>query len=820
MSDLADQLQQSLGNAYRVERELGGGGMSRVFVAEEVRFKRRVVVKVLSSTLAETVSAERFEREVMLAAQLQQANIVPVITAGDVNGVPYYTMPFVEGESLRTRLSRGDIGTGESVAILRDVARALAYAHERGIVHRDIKPENVLLSGGAAVVTDFGIAKAISAARTQAPGGTLTVVGTSLGTPAYMAPEQAVGDAVDHRADIYAWGVVAYELLGGKHPFAGKTTSQQMIAAHIAEQPKAVGGTRKGIPAGVAALVMSSLDKSPDKRPQSAQAILKTLEDQALAKSDRESALDGWAAHRHARKFAAGAAGIIILIAAAYGVTNLQSFAGKDGADSTSAAPAAATPGIRTIAVLPFVNTGGNAQDEYFSDGMTDELAHALSRLPGIRVAARTSTYAFKGKSASVQEIGRTLNVAGVVEGTVRRAGDRLRVTAQLTSASDGLVVWSNTYETSATDVFQVQDEFTKSIVSAIAPTLAGGQATAIAQASRGTADLEAYDLYLKGRYFFAQRGARSLGTAAENFRRAIAKDPDFARAHAGLAMVLAVLPSYVTMNADSLGRLAIQSGTRALELDSTLADAHLALGNVFASRMNFADSERHLQRAIALEPQNATTYLWNGIQLQSRGLNEQALVELRRATELDPLSVVIGGNLAIGLYGARRFPEAISQANKMLELDSLNWVASYQVLGFAHAFNGSPDSSLRAFQTFYRVRPDGPGALGNLLFGHAVAGQWALAERLRTQIDRMSVSTAARYNRLHAMIAFDDRAGAIGSLEEIFRRNESDAVINSICDPVLDRLRDEPRFIRLKEKIGVQACPAATPWPIKLPPP
>ena len=820
MSDLAGQLQQSLGTAYRVERELGGGGMSRVFVAEELRFRRKVVIKVLSSTLAETVSAERFEREVMLAAQLQQANIVPVITAGDVDGVPYYTMPFVEGESLRTRLSRGAMPVSEAVAILRDVARALAYAHERGIVHRDIKPENVLLSGGAAVVTDFGIAKAISASRTQAPGGTLTVMGTSLGTPAYMAPEQAVGDPVDHRADIYASGVVAYEMLGGEHPFAGKTTSQQLIAAHIAEQPKPLGAIRKGIPAGLAALVMSSLDKSPDKRPQSAQTLLKAMEDQATVRADRESALAGWMAHWSARKAVGVAAGVVVLIAAAYGAANLNSLRGNDGADSTSAELAAATPGIRTIAVLPFVNTGGNAQDEYFSDGMTDELAHALSRLPDIRVAARTSTYAFKGKSASVQEIGRALNVAGVVEGTVRRAGDRLRVTAQLTSASDGLVVWSNTYETRATDVFQVQDEVTQSIVSAIAPTLAGGRATAMAQASRGTDDLEAYDLYLKGRYFFAQRGARSLGTAAENFRRAIAKDPDFARAHAGLAMVHAVLPGYVTVNADSVLRLAIQSGTRALELDSTLADAHLALGNAFTSRMNFTDSERHLRRAIALEPENATGYFWYAIHLQSRGQIEEALAQLRRATELDPLSVVIGGNLALGLYLARRFPEAIAQANRMLELDSLNWGASYWILGFSHAFNNSPDSSLRALQASYRMQPDLPASLSNVLFGHAVAGQWSEAKRLKAQIEGASSGAATRFNMLFARLAFDDRAGAISSLEDIYRRNESISIINSLCDPIFDRLRNEPRFIRLKQQFGVQACPAATPWPIKLPPP
>ena len=819
MSRLQEQLQTALGSAYRVERELGGGGMSRVFVAEELRFRRKVVIKVLSATLAESVSAERFEREVMLAAQLQQANIVPVITAGDVDGVPYYTMPFIEGESLRTRLSRGGLSITESVAILRDVARALAYAHERGIVHRDIKPENVLLSGGAAVVTDFGIAKAISASRTQAPGGTLTVVGTSLGTPAYMAPEQAVGDQVDHRADIYAWGVVAYEMLAGAHAFAGKTTSQQMMAAHIAEAPKPIAQVRKGLPVALASLVMSALNKGLEKRPQSAHAVLQTLEKTGSGEG-RESAFAGWAAHWNAQRIAAGAAGLVVIVAALYGGTRLLSMRDVPSADS-SATPSVIVPaGIRTIAVLPFVNTGGNAQDEYFSDGMTDELAHALSRLPGIRVAARTSTYAFKGKSASVQEIGRTLNVAGVVEGTVRRAGDRLRVTAQLTSASDGLVVWSDTYETRAIDVFQVQDELTKSIVSAVAPALGSNRAGGVAEASRGTDDPDAYDFYLRGRYFFAQRGARALNAAEGYFRRAVAKDAGFGRAHAGLAMVYAVLPGYVPSNSDSVVALATEAATRALELDSTLADAHFALGLSFKNQMRFTESEPHFQKALALEPRNAVGHMWYGIDLYSRGRMDAGLEELRLATELDPLSVVVGGNLAIGLYIARQFPAAIAQSRKVLELDSTNWLASYQILGLSHAFSGSPDSAVRFLETRLRVDPDAPSAPGDLLFAYAAAGRWSDAERLKARIERSPESLESIHNIVFVRLAFGDRNGAIAAIENMHRRGEIHHVLNGLCAPLTDLVRNEPRFLRLMQRVGIQQCPGPTPWPIKTPAP
>ncbi|MBI3568716.1 MAG: protein kinase, partial [Gemmatimonadetes bacterium] len=273
-----DQLQATLSGTHTLERELGGGGMSRVFVAEELRLKRKVVVKVLSPELAQGISVERFEREIQTVAALQQANIVGVLSAGDMNGLPFYTMPFVEGESLRARLARGPLAVTEVIGILRDVSKALAYAHQRGVVHRDIKPDNVLISGGTAVVTDFGIAKAISAARTASGGATLTQIGTSIGTPAYMAPEQAAGDpAVDHRADIYSLGAMAYELLAGQAVFAGRTP-QRMLAAHMGETPVPIGELRGDVPAPLADLVMQCLAKDADARPQGAGEIARVLE--------------------------------------------------------------------------------------------------------------------------------------------------------------------------------------------------------------------------------------------------------------------------------------------------------------------------------------------------------------------------------------------------------------------------------------------------------------------------------------------------------------------------------------------------------------
>ncbi len=281
MTELLSRLQAALADRYRIERELGGGGMSRVWVATETALDRQVVVKVIAAELTQGLSAERFAREVRLAARLQQANIVPVLHAGSADGLPYYTMPYVRGESLRTRMAGGaPLSLTERVTLLRDVARALAYAHDEGIVHRDIKPENVLLSHGAAMVTDFGIAKALTASRTEAGGdsATLTQAGGSIGTPAYMAPEQAVGEVVDHRADLYAWGVMAYELLAGVHPFRRHSTPQQLVAAHLTESPSPIRGTNPEVAEPLAALVMQCLEKDPARRPASAAAVLNALD--------------------------------------------------------------------------------------------------------------------------------------------------------------------------------------------------------------------------------------------------------------------------------------------------------------------------------------------------------------------------------------------------------------------------------------------------------------------------------------------------------------------------------------------------------------
>lgn len=809
MADLTlrDQLQTTLGTSFTIERELGGGGMSRVFVAEEMRFGRKVVIKVLMPELVQGMSAERFEREIKLAAQLQQANIVSVIGAGESEGLPYYTMPYVDGESLRGRLGRGPLRITETISILRDVTRALVYAHAKGVVHRDIKPENILLAGGVAVVTDFGIAKALSASKTDAPGGTLTVVGTSLGTPAYMAPEQAVGDKVDERADLYALGVVAYEMLSGSHPFSGKTTAQQFITAHLAEKPADIAEMRADTPPMLADLVMQCLAKEPVNRPESAVEILRMLEDPALStgtgihkRTTGTARAPAGGVSSGARKWIAGGLAVAVLAALAFSMRD-RIGAVRAGADSSTSRPNV-TGSINTIAVIPFTNTGGKTEDEYFSDGMTDELAHALSRVPLVQVAGRTSSYSFKGKQASAREIGKALNVAAVVEGSVRRAGDRLRVIAQLTNVSNGLVLWSDTYESRIQDVFEVQDQFTKAIVSAIAPTLRGGVASAASIGSRGTRDLAAYEDYLKGKHFLFKRGEKNVRLAMNWFASASSRDTTFTRAYAGFAQACAILANYGVGGADSLRNLAEVNADRAISLDPHNSDAHAALASIATDRRNFSLADRHFQHALESDPNNYVVYVWRALSYKARGWTQKSIKDFEHAARLEPLSTVPLGNLAREYVEARNFREARLQTDKLLQLDSSTY-AYWGMLSTEYIYLGFPDSAIDAARRAALLSQ----GRGSLIQAFVAAGRWREVDSLRALVPS-SERAALGDDRTYLLVT-----GQHARILDLWEKQPTFTLF-APCLPIYDRIKREPRFIALAAKGGVPVCPQTSPWP------
>ncbi len=560
MTDLLDQLQRSLGSNYTVERELEGGGMSRVVLARDESLGREVVVKVFSPELTYWVSAERFTREIKLAAALQEPHIVPVLSAGQTeDGLPFYTMPFVRGESLRTRIRKGRIPVEEGLTILRDVACALAYAHRQGIVHRDIKPENILLSEGTAVVTDFGIAKALQAARATSREGMLTITGASIGTPMYMAPEQAAADpSTDQRADIYAWGAVAYEVISGKHPFADKTSPQDLLAAQMSDTPRSLIGNR-GLPRSVAALVMRCLSKNRLQRPATGADLLAALNESSTGSRFPSLVLPtrrGW------RAIAVGIVIALVLVAG-----------------SVWRARTASGAGPPLIAVLPFETEGAGA-DPSFADGLGDAVTGKLARLTGLRVIDRKSVVSLTAASGTTpQQAGKTLGAEFVLRASVRWAKGadgrpRVRVSPALVRVSDGTTTWAGEPEiVSPGDPFTIQAIVATKVAEALDVVLGARDRTALA--TRATSDTGAFAAVVRGKRILEENTGASYSEYAKALRQfeyAYRRDPTYADALGGAANTLARMSQYAggTKLLDSASILA----RRALRIDPTQVGA------------------------------------------------------------------------------------------------------------------------------------------------------------------------------------------------------------------------------------------------------
>jgi serine/threonine protein kinase/Flp pilus assembly protein TadD len=740
-SDLRDQLQLTLGASYTLERELGGGGMSRVFVAEDTALGRSVVVKVLPPDMASGVSIERFKREISLAARLQHPHIVPLLSAGETGGLPYLTMPLVEGESLRARLARGqEIPVKEAVHLLREVASALAYAHRKGVIHRDIKPENVLITEQHAMVTDFGVAKAISAA-TQADADGLTAVGVALGTPAYMAPEQVAGDpGADHRADIYAFGVIAYELLAGRAPFAGRT-AQALMAAHVIETPEAIGNHRVGIPAELRALVMRCLEKSPDNRPQSAEDILRKLDDVP-------------AAHREQ----------------------------KDARPS--------------VAVLPMVNTSGDPENEHFSDGLTDELIGVFSKVEGITVTGRTSTFALKGKGLSIRAIADLLHVEHVLEGSVRRAGDRLKVRVQLVNP-DGSVIWSESYDRRLEDVFAVQEEIAQAVVRTLEVKLVGTRGPLVRPATK---DLTAYDLFLKGRYVRRGMAPDQMRLAIRYFEQAVARDPSYARAYAWLSdthwlqIVLASRPT-----SEEVPR-AREYATAALALDSSLAEAHWAMGQLLAGfDWDHPAAERAFKRAVLLDPGFEEARHLYGIFLFHWGRIEEAEAQLTRTLEIDPLLAAAHHTFGRLHLSMRRPDQAIAHLREALTLEPMFSLVHSQ-LGHAYLQKGMSAEAITEFEAGARI--GSPSDKAHLAYGYAVVGRHTDAMAILAYLTSPG-NHPPPFHMALAYVGLGDQPEAFRWLDRA-REVHDPWLITLNIDRAFDGLRVDPQFGNIVRTMGL----------------
>jgi TolB-like protein/Tfp pilus assembly protein PilF len=652
--------------------------MATVYLAEDLRHHRPVALKVLHPELAVVLGPERFLREIELCAGLTHPHILPLHDSGDAGGFLYYVMPYVEGESLRQRLTRGkQLPVDEALQIAREVADALSYAHSRGIIHRDIKPENVLLEAGHAVVADFGIARAID----QAGGEKLTETGIALGTPAYMSPEQAAGSKdLDGRSDLYSLGCVVYEMLAGHPPFVGPSV-ESVVQQHLTAEPPRVTGIRPAVSAQVAAALHRALAKMPADR------------------------------FRTPPEFAAALA--------------VSGTAGP-------AAGAAVTP-EDSIAVLPFANLGGDPENEYFSDGLAEDIIDALTQVPGLRVMARTSAFAFRGKEQDVRRIGAELNVAHILEGSVRRAGSRLRVTAQLVKASDGYHLWSQRFDREMTDVFAIQDEISQAIVEKLRVRLAGDRPLV----KRYTDNVEAYDLCLKARYHLFRMTQEGLEVARRYCEQAIALDPSYAWAHVVLAESYLWNAYWGFTDPREACPRAKEATLEALSLDDTIADAHHVLGAVLcAGEFAWHEAEDEFRRGLQLgHSSTVARYYYAAWFLYPLGRVEEGATETRQALERDPLDPLVNSFYGYVLHSLSRFDEAVTQLQRAVSLDP-TFFFPYWFLSITHALNGRLDDAVAAAEKASELSGGNASTLGQLGRVFALAGRQTEARQLLVQLE------------------------------------------------------------------------------------
>jgi serine/threonine-protein kinase len=780
---LRDQLQSALGTAYTLGRELGGGGMSRVFVAHEEALGRDVVVKVLAPALAEGVSVERFAREIRVAARLQHPNIVPVLTAGAAGALPYYTMPYVAGASLRERLERGALPVAEAAVVLRDVARALACAHEAGVVHRDVKPENVLLTGGAAVVADFGIAKALRAAGQDGAGAaTLTQLGASLGTPAYKAPEQAAGERdVDARADVYAWGLLAWESLVGRQPFAGRRTAQAYVVAHLVEEPPSLAANAPHVAGALDALVMRCLAKDPDRRPADASALLIALPAGFAATSD---------ASTHDRP--------------------LGERAPNANADAATPAPA--------MAVLPFVNLSSDPENEYLSDGITEELIGALGRTRVVRVVGRASSFALKGQALDPRAVGERLGVVAVLVGSVRRVGSRLRVRAELVNAGDGFQLWSEQYDREIADILAIEGDIASSIAAALRPALTalttpgpnGRAATPSQPAPVAPVDPHAYELYLRGRYAWGQRTAPTRADAVRFLAQAVERAPTFAPAWAALADACLAAPVYAGADPAEAWPNARTAAERALALDPELAEAHTSLAyGTMLYEWDWDAADRAFRRAIAANPQYATAHHWYADFLAGRGRLTEALAAMEHARTLDPLSRLVGVELAWvhGLLGRRE--EALAQLDGVLRLDP-NFAHAYLVRALVRAASGDHTGAIGDARRALDLGGFHAHPFAALVYATARAGNLAEATRLLGELRaRSEREHVPPYALALAHTGLGDLTAAFAWLERGVAEHD-ELLAENFCDPLFAPVHRDARCAPILARLGIAHPPTA----------
>jgi serine/threonine protein kinase/Flp pilus assembly protein TadD len=743
---------------YRILEKLGEGGMGVVYRAEDTRLGRAVAIKVLPQHLGGDDEAKRrFIQEAKAASTLDHPNICTIHEIDETkDGQIFMVMALCEGHTVREMLARGPLDLVRAVDIAIGVARGLERAHERGIVHRDIKPANIMVAGdGAVKIMDFGIAKLAGEA-------TITRKGSSIGTVAYMSPEQTSGKAVDQRTDIWSLGVVLYEMLTGQRPFGGDY-DQAVMYAIMNEEPKPPSALRRDVPGELERIVMKAMTKSPAERYRSA--------------GDMRAALESCA-----RTIAAGA---------------------------DSAPPATGTEQRRlpSIAVLPFKDMSPEKDQDYLCEGIAEELLNALVQIEGLRVAARTSSAQFKDKAVNVQAIGRELGVQSVLEGSVRKSGDRLRITAQLINVDDGYHLFSEKYDRAAGDIFAIQDEISLAIVDKLKVRLLRDERSKLVK--RHTESEEAYRLYLQGRYFWNRRHEGGVQKGLEYFQKTIAIDPDYALPYSGMADCYFSLGFFDYLAPKEAFGKCKKAALKAVELDPDLAEAHASLGNAFFYfDWEYPAAEAEFRRAIGLNPNYAAVHYFYGMFLTATGRFDHAVAQERRAMELDPIQPVIRAALAFTLRLADRNDEAIATGRASIEFDP-NFFVSWLNLGQSYALIGKFADGEDAI----RKADDLTGGTSTLILGvlgHVLdlAGKRDEARSILNQMLELSKSKYASAQLIAILYwLFNEQDAAFEWLERAIEERDH-WVCYQYYLPAVREMHSDPRIQGILRRLGLETLP------------